>query len=244
MNSYGPETYGDRIASVYDSMYAATKDFDTSVALLAELAHGGRALELGIGTGRVALPLARLGVEVHGIDASRQMVAELRSKRGGKGIDVTIGDFSRFSIRPRFDLVYVVFNTFFGLLTQDDQVACFASVAKHLKTSGVFLIEAFKPDLSRFRHGQSVSASNVDTDQVKLDVTHHDAVAQTVTTSYVLISEAGVKLYPVRLRYAWPAELDLMAQLAGLRLVDRWGDWDRRDFTANSARHISVWSRS
>lgn len=244
MNTYGPETYGDRIADVYDSMYAASAGAEATASVLAELAHGGRALELGIGTGRVALPLASRGVQVHGIDASKQMVAKMRSKRGGKGIDVTIGDFSDFSLRQRFDLVYVVFNTFFGLLTQEAQVACFGTVARHLKRSGVFLMEAFRPDLGRFQYGQNVTASAVDLDHVKLDVTRHDGVAQTVTTSHVLISETGLKLFPVRLRYAWPTELDLMAKLAGLELVSRWGDWDRQAYTSTSAKHISVWGRS
>ncbi|MCI0439469.1 MAG: class I SAM-dependent methyltransferase [Chloroflexi bacterium] len=240
MNEYTPSTYGDRIADVYDQMYPRRQDAEAVADLLASLARGCRALELGIGTGRVALPLAARGVEVHGIDASEAMVAQMRAKPGGADIPVTIGDFADVDLEGKFSLIYVVFNTFYGLLTQDEQVRCFRNVAARLANDGVFAIEAFVPDVTRYVRGQNVSASQVDTDRVFLDVTRHDALNQRVTSQHVIITGQGVKLYPVQLRYVWPSEFDLMAQLAGMRLRQRWADWDRSSFTAASGKHVSI----
>ena len=245
-DGYGPSTYGDRIADVYDERYQEgpfSGDLGNTVDLLSSLAGSGAALELGIGTGRVAIPLAAAGVAVHGIDASAAMVERLRSKPGGDAIPVTIGDFRDFSFDERFALIYVPFNTFFGLLTQDDQITCFRAVSRHLAPDGVFVMEAFVPDLARFDRGQRVSAIRVDPDEVSLDVSIYDPVAQVNDTQHVVISEAGTHLYPVRIRFAFPAELDLMARLAGLRLRERWADWDRTPFTGTSGKHISVWER-
>lgn len=244
MDEYGPSTYGDRIAGVYDARYSELPfggDLATSVALLRELAVDGRALELGIGTGRVALPLRAAGVEVHGIDASQPMVDLLRTKPGGDDIHVTIGDFRDFSLGTRFGLVYVVFNTFFGLLTQDDQVTCMGAIARHLTDDGAFVMEAFVPDLSRFDRGQRVSATRVEPDEIELEVSKHDPVEQRTDSKHVVIREEGVRLYPVKVRYAFVSELDLMAKLAGMRLRERWADWDRSPFTSDSPKHISVW---
>ena len=245
-DAYGPSTYGDRIAEVYDEMYpvvqsapnvAATVDFLTS------LAGAGPALELGIGTGRVAIPLAAAGVEVHGIDASTAMVERLRAKPGGETIPVTIGDFRDFSLDTTFTAIYVPFNTFFGLLTQDDQVTCFRTVARHLTPDGVFVMEAFVFDPTYFDHGQRVSATKVDPDGIWLDVTKHDPVGQRSDSQHVMIRDDGIQLFPVKIRYAHAPELDLMARLAGLRLRERWGDWDRTPFSGSSGKHISVWER-
>jgi SAM-dependent methyltransferase len=239
MGQYEAHTYGERIAGVYDEWHA---DYEESmVDLLCELAAGGRALELGIGTGRVALPLRARGVEVTGIDASEAMVARLRAKAGGGEIPVVQGNFAAFDLGDRFDLVYVVFNTFFGLLTQDEQVSCFQSVARHLTDDGVFALELFVPDVCRFDRGQTVRAVKVDVDGVRLDATLHDRAAQMVTSQHVELSEAGIRLFPVRLRYAWPSELDLMARLAGLKLKQRCASWEKEPFSADSGKHISVY---
>ena len=241
MSDYTTSTYGDRIAAAYDDIHPSTDDADEAVATLAELAAGGPVLELAIGTGRLALPLAERGVPVQGIDASDAMVARLRAKPGGDAIDVTIGDFADVAVDGRFALVFVAFNTLFALLTQDDQIRCFANVASHLADDGVFVIEAFVPDLTGYKWSQRVSAMHVGTDSVRLDASRLDAAEQRVTATHMVLTEAGVRLYPVHLRYAWPAELDLMARLAGLRLRHRWADWERRRFDASSQRHVSVY---
>jgi SAM-dependent methyltransferase len=245
-DAYGPSTYGDRIADVYDEMYAhvpSAGDVSTTVGFLASLAEGGPVLELGIGTGRVAIPLARAGIQVHGIDASEAMVERLRSKPGGGEIPVTIGDFRDFSLDATFTVIYVPFNTFFSLLSQDDQVACFRTIARHLTTGGVFVMEAFVFDAGMFDRGQRVSASNLEPGRVWLDVSKTDPVTQRTDSLHVVIGEEGIRLLPVKIRYAHVSELDLMARLAGLRLRERWGDWDGSPFSRSSGKHISVWER-
>jgi SAM-dependent methyltransferase len=243
MGDYESSTYGDRIADVYDQWPALPTDEKEAVDFLAPLAGSGPALELGIGTGRVALPLAARGVEVHGIDASEAMVAKLRAKPGGADIPVTMGDFAGVGAEGAFSLVFCVFNTFFGLLTQEDQVRCFQEVAGKLTPEGAFVLQAFVPDPSRFVRGQTTETMQAEPDHVHIAVARHDPLEQRVRSQHVLISEGGVKLYPVRLRYAWPSELDLMARLAGLRLRERWSGWKRQPFTAESTRHISVYGR-
>ena len=244
MNDYGASTYGDRIAGIYDELHSGLPDVGPMVEMLAGLARGGRALELGIGTGRVALPLAARGVEVHGSDASERMVAALRAKERGASIPVTVGDFGDVGVQGHFPLVFVVSSTFFGLTFQDDQVRCFQNVADHLTSEGVFVIEAFVPDVTRFVRGQKIDTGEVTTDRVNINVSRHDAVSQRVVSQHIYISEKGIKMYPVQVRYAWPSELDLMAMLAGLRLRDRWADWRRAPFTAASTSHVSVYERA
>lgn len=244
MDDYGPSTYGDRIADVYDEWFPEVSRagaVEAAVPFLRELAGTGPALELGIGTGRVALPLQREGVQVHGIDASDAMLAGLRAKEGGARIPVSVTDFRDFRLETRFTLVYVVFNTFFALLTQDDQVGCFQAVERHLTPDGVFVIEAFVPDVSRFDRGQRVSAIAAGVDEIQLEVSTHDAIAQRTESHHVVISERGIRLYPVKIRYAGIAELDLMARIAGMRLRERWAGWDRSELTSTSQQHISVW---
>ena len=239
MKEYDDATYGDRIAGVYDALYPGFEE--AAIDLLHELAGRGRALELGIGTGRVALPLAGRGVEITGIDTSPAMITALQAKPGASGIEVVQGSFAQFEMEDRFNLAYVAFNTFFALQTQEEQVACFQSVARHLTTGGVFLIEAFVPDPGRFDRDQTVQVVGISEDVVNLDVALHDSVRQQVRSQHVVLSEKGLHLYPVKLRYAWPSELDLMARLAGLKLVHSWGSWDRSEFTAESGKHISVY---
>jgi SAM-dependent methyltransferase len=244
MEEYGPQTYGDRIADVYDE-HVTEMGLDTAGAVetLAALAGDGPVLELAIGTGRLALPLAERGLEVHGIDASEAMVAKLREKPGGGAIPVTIGDFADAGVDGSYSLVFVAFNTFFGLLTQEDQVRCFANAASRLAEGGLFAIEVFFPDLGRFDRDQRVQARKVTPDRVFLDVSMHDPVAQVIESDHVVITQAGTSLYPVNIRYAFPAELDLMARLAGLELKERWGGWHREPFTGSSSRHVSVYGR-
>jgi SAM-dependent methyltransferase len=243
MDEYTSATYGDRIADIYDARYEDVLGGEptATVTFLREAAGDGPALELGIGTGRIALPLRAEGVDVHGIDVSPAMVERLRAKPGGTDVPVTMGEFRDFTLAERFGLVYVVFNTFFGLLTQDDQVSCFRAIARHLTDGGAFVMEAFVPDVTRYDGGQRVGAVRVETDEVELEVSRHDPVAQQTVTQHVVVRQDGVRLYPVRIRYAHVSELDLMARIAGLRLRDRFGDWDRSPFTASSGRHVSVW---
>jgi SAM-dependent methyltransferase len=243
-DDYTDATYGDRIAEIYDERYLAQFEADTAgaVPFLRPLAGAGPALELGIGTGRVAIPLAADGVEVRGIDASEAMVAKLRAKQGGEHIDVTIGSFADFSLDARFPLIYVVFNTLFGLLTQDEQVSCFEAVARHLAPGGAFVLQAFVPDLSRYdSRNQRVGAVRVDVDEVNLEVSMHDPYEQRTDSQHVVIRDGQVRLYPVKVRYAYPSELDLMARIAGLRLRERWSDWDRTPYPGKSGQHVSVW---
>ena len=239
---YGSDTYGQRHADIYDERLP---DYDEdAIEMLVGLAGGGRALELGIGTGRIALPLAARGVEVHGIDASPLMVERMRAKPGGDAVRVTLGDFAGVEAEGEFALVYVVFNTIFALLTQDEQVRCFRNVAARLTEDGVFVLEAFVPDLARFDRGQRLQTSRVTVDEVWLDASLHRPLEQLVITTHVVVSEAGTKLYPVHLRYAFPSELDLMARLAGLELRERWGGWHREPFTGRSTQHVSIYGRA
>jgi hypothetical protein len=239
--AYGAETYGDRIAEIYDDLYLFPPQTEAAVDLLAELAGVGPALELGIGTGRLALPLSARGVAVMGIDASDAMVSKLRAKPGGADIDVVIGDFAAVPGDTPCQLVYVAFNTFFALLSQEDQLRCFERVAARLVAGGRFVLEAFVPDLARFDRGQRTSNSHVLTDGVVLEVSEHHPAGQRVDSAHVVLSESGTRIFPVQIRYCWPSELDLMARLAGLTLEDRWADWRRTPFTDDSAGHVSVW---
>jgi SAM-dependent methyltransferase len=230
MHGYETNTYGDTIADIYDDLFGDRPGTADAVTLLDELARGGPALELAIGTGRVALPLTARGVRVDGIDISPAMVDKLRAKPGGETIEVTIGNFADVGVEGRYSLVFLLFNTLFALLTQEQQVRCFANVAEHLTEEGVFVVEAFVPDLTRFTHDQTVHAIEVGLDQLQLTASRHDAAAQRVDSSHVFLTNGGVRLYPVAIRYAWPSELDLMARLAGLRLLERWAGWRREPF--------------
>jgi SAM-dependent methyltransferase len=219
-------------------------DEEQAVAFLESVAGGGPALELGIGTGRIALPLAARGVRVDGIDLTPEMVAQLRTKPGGDKINVTIGDMADVAVDGAYRLIYVVFNTFFNILTQDGQVRCFQNVAERLADDGVFVIEAYSPEfLYRMRDHQYVDAEAVEVDRVRLDVLRHDPATQMIEESHVQLSREGVRLVPVVQRYAWPAELDLMARMAGLRLKDRWDGWDRRAFSGETKVIVSVYGR-
>ena len=240
---YSNSTYGDRIAGVYDELYMPV-DVTERVDILAELVTVGRALELGVGTGTYALPLAARGVDVHGIEISTAMVERLRSKEGGVEMPVSIGDFADVDVEGAFSLVFVINNTFFMLSSQEEQIRCFQNVASHLDEFGVFLVHAFVPDVSMFDQGQRLHASLPDLASVRLDVSVHDAIRQVVDFRHLHLTEEGIRIYPGRLRYAWPSELDLMARLAGLRLRERWADWKRSPFTSRTSSHVSVYERA
>jgi SAM-dependent methyltransferase len=241
VKGYDSSTYGDSWADLYDEWVADHFAAPGDVEFLAELARGGRALELGVGTGRIAIPLAERGVEVVGIDASDRMLAKLRAKTDR--IATVTGEMADVAVEGAFDLVYVVFNTFFAILSQEDQVRCFANVAERLTPDGVFLIQAFVPDISRFDRGQRLQVTDVDMTRVAIDASIHDPLAQTVRTQKLIVSDGEVRMLPVHLRYAWPSELDLMARLAGLRLRERYQDFERRPFTAASQMHVSMYGR-
>src|SRR5215472_10755048 len=237
-----PAFYGDRWAAVYDAHHAHVNP-GPAVEFLAGLAAGGRVLELAIGTGRVALPLAARGIAVEGVDASAAMVDQMRAKPGGEAIPVVIGDMAEVPVSGRFRLVYLVFNTLFGLLSRARQADCFRGVARVLGPGGAFVIECFVPDLARFDRGQRVQAVGVTEDSTTIEVSRHDAALQRVTSQIITLDAQGVHMGPVALRYSWPGELDLMAEAAGLRLAERYGDWDRQPFGSGSAKHISVYRR-
>ena len=246
MKGYDAGSYGEHLADQYDDVTAGrTAAAADVVPVLADLANaaGGRALELGVGTGRVALPLVEAGVEVVGVDASEAMIERLREKPGGDALPVVVGDFTDVSVDGTFGLVYVVFNTLFVLTSQEQQVRCFANVAAHLAPGGAFVVEAFVPDVTRFEHGSRLGV-RVDLDRIGFDIVRHDSIDQRLTVQRVDISTTGIRLDPLVLRYAWPAELDLMARLAGLELRHRWRGWDRADLTATDESHVSVWVKS
>jgi SAM-dependent methyltransferase len=236
--------FGERVAERYDA--SAADMFDPAVVepvvdFLAELAGEGAALELGIGTGRIALPLARRGVRVHGIDLSPAMVARLRAKPGGEDIDVTIGDFATTRVEGAFSLAYLVFNTIGNLTTQDEQVACFENAAAHLEPGGCFVIEVGVPQLQRLPPGETVRPFDVSPDHLGFD--EYDVAAQGLISHHYSLVDGAWEAASVPFRYVWPSELDLMARLAGMTLRERWGGWSREPFTGESTRHVSVWEK-
>jgi SAM-dependent methyltransferase len=235
--------FGADVAAHYDETSApmfGTDVLGPTVDLLTELAGDGAALELAIGTGRVALPLAARGVPVSGIELSTDMVERLRAKSGAQDIQVTIGDMATTRVAGRFGLVYLVFNTIGNLTTQEQQVACFANAAAHLEAGGCFVIEVVVPDLRRIPPGEDARVFAHAPGYVGYD-RYTDFVAQQATSHHFLADGSGVREVTTPFRYVWPSELDLMAQLAGLSLRDRWAGWDRAPFTGESTSHVSVW---
>jgi len=243
MDGYDETTYGQIWAPYYDEMYAGVED--AVIDLLAR--HAGRpprALELAVGTGRVALPLAARGVEVHGVDASEEMVRRLRSKPGGEAIDVTMGDFGMVEVEGTFPLVYLTFNTIFALLTQERQVDCFRNVADHLEPGGRFIMDCFVPDVRRFdSQNTRMGVSSIKSVEEHLyEMTVYEPVTQRLSSHIVKRNDDGATVVlPVEIRFAWPSELDLMARLAGLELEDRFGWYDLRPFNERSSSHMSIY---
>ena len=234
--------FDERVAASYDESEAEMFDpavVEPVVELLVELAGGGRALELGIGTGRIALPLARRGVPVHGIELSRAMVARLRAKPGGEDIGVTIGDFATTKAGGTFSVAYLVFNTISNLTTQAAQVACFRNVAAHLEPSGCFVVEVGVPQLQRLPPGETIRAFHVSGTRWGFD--EYDVATQGLTSHHFEIVDGRLERLSIPFRYTWPSELDLMAELAGMRLRERWSGWKREPFTSESRKNVSVW---
>jgi SAM-dependent methyltransferase len=214
---------------------------DPVIDFLAGIAGSGRALELGIGTGRIALPLAQRGVSVHGIELSNAMVSRLRAKPGGEEIGVTIGDFATTSVEGPFSLAYLVFNTIMNLTTQAAQVACFHNVAAHLESTGCFVIEVMLPDLQRLPPGDTFRV--FDASESYWGIDEYDVATQGLASHHLEIVDGRLERFSAPYRYVWPSELDLMAQLAGMRLRERWGGWKREPFTSDSRKHVSVWEK-
>ncbi|MDQ1510278.1 MAG: hypothetical protein QOG50_2122 [Actinomycetota bacterium] len=239
-----PEIYFDARAEQYDADSSDRFDpavLEPAVSFLADVAGTGAALELGIGTGRIALPLSRGGVHVHGIDLSRAMVAQLRAKPGAENITVTIGDFATTRVDGTFTLAYLVFNTIMNLITQHEQVQCFQNVAAHLQPGGCFVIEVGVPDLQRLPRGETVRPFHVSPTRLGFD--EYDVAAQGLISHHYWLVDGHVETFSMPFRYVWPSELDLMARLAGMSLRERWNDWSRAPFTSNSTNHVSVWEK-
>jgi SAM-dependent methyltransferase len=236
--------FGEAVAARYDddSEMFDPATVDPAVDFLASLAAGGSALELGIGTGRIALPLAQRGVAVHGIDLSTAMVERLRAKPGGDAIEVTIGDFATATVAGQFPLAYLVFNTINNLTSQDEQVACFQNVAAHLEPGGCFVIEVGVPDLQRLPPGETFQPFAVTATHLGFD--ELDVATQGMISHHYLVIDGRLELSSVPFRYVWPSELDLMARLAGLTLRERFGGWQREPFTSESRKHVSVWEKT
>lgn len=242
MTDFDPAAYGaSGIADDYDELYEAEWDTESAVDRIAALADGGPVLELGIGTGRLALPLVARGLEVHGIDGSAEMVAKLRTKPGGDAIPVSIGDFSTVDAGSGFALVVLAVNTIFALPDQRAQVACFGNAARHLRPGGAFVVEAWIPDLAPFHRNRLVRQRVVQDDRVSIEAVRVDPVQQIMRTTQVVLATDTVRLYPANHRYAWPAELDLMAELSGLHRESRWADWTGTAIDEHSTAHVTVY---
>jgi len=234
------------VAARYDAGLGAMSEsavLDRTIDVLAELAGDGAALEFAIGTGRVALPLRQRGVPVAGIDFSPDMVAQLRAKPGADGIAVTIGNIATTRVEGSFALVYLVFNTIMNLTTQDEQVACFANAAAYLQPGGCFVVEVGVPALRRLPPGQTVVPFHVQPDYVGFDEYTDLTEVQRMTSHHYRVADGRGRVASVPFRYVWPAELDLMARLAGMTLCHRWATWSRDEFTSDSPSHVSVWAR-
>ncbi len=236
--------FDERAAARYDEFSAEM--FDPAIVgpvvdLLVELAGSGRALELGIGTGRIGLPLAQRGVPVHGIELSMAMAARLRAKPGAEHVGVTIGDFATTRVEGEFSVAYLVFNTIMNLTTQAAQVACFRNVAAHLEPGGCFVVEAMIPDVQRLPPGETIRPFHVDESSWGFD--EYDVATQALTSHHFRVIDARVERHSIPFRYVWPAELDLMALLAGMTLRERWSGWEQHPFTHDSRRHISIWEK-
>ncbi len=244
MEGYRPDSYGKGFADVYDDWYQGVSDVSTTVEAIAELAAGGPVLELGVGTGRLAVPLADRGLAVTGIDASDDMLAKLREHDPAGVVTTLCGDMVDNLPPGPFAVAFVAYNTFFNLLTAERQEACFAAIASRLVPAGRFVIEAFVPD-DPPRDGSDVSVRSMTADQVVLSVSIHDADAQTAEGQFIELTESGgVRLRPWTIRYVTPEQLDLMATQAGFVLESRSGGFDRQDFGLDSERHVSVYRRA
>ena len=239
---FTPSTFGDLNAEEYDALHDPGTT-DDSVALISELAGSGRILELAIGTGRMALPLAHKGHDVSGIEGSPDMLDIMREKPGGADITAIVGDYADVGLDGPFDFVFLVFNTLFNLTSQADQVRCFQNVGAKLAPGGAFLVETFVPDFSDYQNHPRMRAKEVGFDSVKYEAVLHDPLTQKLDMQRIRIKGSDVSLKPLPMRYAWPAEIDLMAKLGGMDLETRWGGWRRESFTKDSKMHVSVYRK-
>lgn len=239
---YDPTEYGRVWAERYDSIHATRPGTQEAAAFLAELAGDRPVLEFAIGTGRIALPLAERGVKVTGLDASEPMVSRLRAKPGGDAIEVVMGDMATTRVPGEFGLVYLTFNTLFALPSQETQVECFRNAARHLTPGGVFVLETFVPALARLSGAPTMNLERFDDQEAVISFSQVDTASQTIRATNAFVTSEGLEVLPIPLlRYAWPPELDLMAQLAGLRLRERYGSWAREPYDADSTQHVSVY---
>jgi hypothetical protein len=228
-------------AENYDQ-YHIRGDENETVSCLTELARGGPALELAIGTGRIALPLYHNGIKVDGIDFSTAMIEKLRMKPGGKELNIKVDDFSNVDVDGNYRLIYIVFNTLFNLLTQEDQVRCFVNVASHLTNDGLFVVEGGLPtEFCRHQNYQYIDLDGINIDRVFFDVAQYDPITQVLDEMHINFSNTGTRLGPIVTRYAWPAELDLMARIAGLKLKNRWANWNKCKTAPDSKNCISIY---
>jgi SAM-dependent methyltransferase len=242
MEPHDAGAYGSWIATEYDTLYAGLHDTDATVDCLAALADGGAVLELGVGTGRLAIPLAARGLDVHGIDGSAEMLAALAAKPGGDAVATTLGDFAETSLGRRFRLVVLAVNTIYALPDQGAQVRCFQRAADHLEPGGRFVVEAWIPE--PLPAGESLRPRRLADGLMGLVVAQNDPVAQVLSTTQVALgTQLGVRVFPVVHRYAWPSELDLMARLAGLRREARWAGWDQSPLEPTGRNHVTVYQR-
>ncbi|MBL4812875.1 MAG: class I SAM-dependent methyltransferase [Rhodobacteraceae bacterium] len=243
MEGYNAETFGALNAQGYDAQHDPGTT-GAAVAVLAQLAGSGRVLEFAIGSGRIALPLAQLGIDIAGIEASAPMIDLLRAKPGGAAIEVVQGDMTQAQVAGGFGLVLLVFNTLFNVTSQDGQLACFANAARHLNKGGRFVVEAFVPDFEDFDGGQRTRTQSVDFGAVQLEAIRHDRARQVLDMQRITITPAGMRMVPLPMRYVYPPELDLMAQLNGFKLAERWGSWNKAPYDANSKMHVSVYEKT
>ncbi len=237
--------FDERVAARFDERYAHLENpavVDPIVDLVADLARGGAALEFGLGTGRIALPLAGRGVQVHGIELSRAMVSRMRVRPGSESVGVTIGDFATTRVEETFSVVYLVANTIMNLTTQDEQVACFGNAAAHLQPGGCFVIEVLVPGLQRLPPGETFQPFDVSPGHLGFD--EYDLARQGLISHHFWMEDGNIEYFAPPFRYVWPSELDLMARLAGMTLRERWAGWRRETFTSESTKHVSVWEKS
>jgi len=241
LSDYDSTTYGDHWAGFYDLLESPSLDTEGTVNFLSEIAGNGTLLELGVGTGRVALPLIERGFDVHGIEASSAMIEELRKRPGVEGMTLIEGDFADVAASARYSLVFAAYNTFSSLWDQEAQIRCLKNVARALTPTGRLVLELGVPDMARLSKGQDVSVRFVDSELIVLHAAQYDCINQKIVGQTAVISSGVIKTLPVQVRYLWPSELDLMARIAGMTLESRWADWGKAEFKASSTSHVSVY---
>lgn len=240
LDGFDAATFGEIYADEYDEQHDPGTT-ESAVALLTELAGDRSTLELAIGTGRIAIPMAEQGIQISGLDGSPEMLAKLEEKKGSLSIPTTVADMSDYKMSDTFGFAFLIFNTFYNLTSQQAQVNCFRATADHLESGGHFLVEMFVPDFDFF---SGIRLRDLDMNSMVLEGAKHDPVTQTVEFQRATLKDGGISLRPLAMRYAWPSEIDLMAKLAGLELESRWSDWNKSPFTADSKMHVSLYRKT